>query len=152
MMKKILLFLIASAGVLHSQTCINIWSDGKVTSIPIQEIQKLTFTDIQSAVQENEDIATVIKSFKLLQNYPNPFNPTTIIEYEIPEKGSVDVNIFSINGQLVKTFHNNYSSAGAYHVVWNGKNDADQTVTSGLYIYRVCFENSIVSKSMIFIK
>lgn len=152
MKKTIFLLVLLSSGVLYSQTYyINVWSNGKATSIPIQDIQKLTFANLDN-VENAEEVTTVIKAFKLLQNYPNPFNPDTKIEYQIPEQGSVTVNIFSINGQLVKTFENTHASSGAYIVTWDGTNNEGLSVASGLYIYRVKYANSVVAKKMLFVK
>ncbi len=123
---------------------------GSTTSIPVQDIQKLTFsgpTDVG-----NQRLPTVIKTFALLQNYPNPFNPNTTIEYELPKSGNVEVKVFSINGQLVKTLESTRQVQGMHSVVWDGKNNNGQTVASGLYIYQVAFENSMLAKKMLFIK
>jgi flagellar hook assembly protein FlgD len=151
-MKRLVLLFFLCTGTLYSQTYyMNVWSHGKVTSIPIQEIQKFVFSNISNAVG-NEEVTTVIKSFKLLQNFPNPFNPSTTIEYQIPAVGVVEIKIFSVNGQLVKTFLATHASSGSYTVTWDGKNETGQFVTSGLYIYQVSFSNSVVAKKMMFVK
>jgi len=128
-----------------------IWSNGVATTIPVQEIKKITFTDISSAAGQ-EEIKTVIKTFNLLQNYPNPFNPTTTIEYQIPTEGDVEIKIFSIDGQLVRLFESAHNSPGSYTVVWDSKNNAGQPVASGLYIYRVKYQNTVLAKKMLFVK
>ncbi|MCA9731127.1 T9SS type A sorting domain-containing protein [candidate division KSB1 bacterium] len=152
MKKTLILFALLSIGSIYAQTYyINIWSKGKATSIPVQEIQKINFKNIASAVG-NAEITTVIKSFRLLQNYPNPFNPTTTIEYELPQPGEVTVHIFSTNGRLVKSFQHAYASPGSYSVVWDGKNKSGETVASGLYVYQVTFANSVISKKMLMVK
>ncbi len=151
-MKRIAILFFMCLCTVYSQTYyMNVWIDGNVTSIPIRDIQKLTFSNISSAVG-NVDVKTVIKSFKLLQNYPNPFNPSTTIEYQIPKGGNVDIKIFSIDGQLVKTFENFYQSSGSYNVIWDGRNNGGQSVASGLYIYRVVFDNLVLAKKMLFVK
>lgn len=151
-MKRIAILFFICIGTIYSQTYyLNVWSKGSVTSIPVQDIKKLTFADLSSAVG-NGEIKTVIKSFKLLQNYPNPFNPSTIIEYQIPKEGNVEIKIFSIDGRLVKIFDNTHSASGLYTVMWDARNDAGHTVASGLYIYRVTFQNSVLAKKMLFVK
>ncbi|MFH1212985.1 MAG: T9SS type A sorting domain-containing protein [Candidatus Neomarinimicrobiota bacterium] len=129
----------------------NIWSNGKATSIPIQDIRKFTFSNLSNTI-EDETTTTVIKSFRLLQNYPNPFNPSTTIEYQIPAEGRVEIKIFNINGQLIKTFENTHASSGNYTIIWDGKNDTGQTVVSGFYLYQVSFANSVTAKKMLFLK
>src|SRR5271169_127603 len=124
---------------------------GGSTSFPIQDIQKLTFSGTITGVG-NERLSTVIKTFALLQNYPNPFNPTTTIEYQLPKTGDVEIKIFNINGQLVKTLESSHQVIGVHSVVWDGRNNRGQTVASGSYIYQIAFENSLIAKKMLFIK
>lgn len=151
-MKRFVFLFFLCISTIYSQTYyLNVWSHGNVTSIPIQEIQKIVFANTSSAAG-NEAVTTIIKSFKLLQNYPNPFNPGTTIEYQIPTEGVVEVKIFSVNGQLVRTFSNMYTAAGSYTVTWDGKNEAGQSVTSGLYLYQVSFSNSVIAKKMMIVK
>jgi hypothetical protein len=123
---------------------------GSTTSIPVQDIQKLTFSGTTDV--GNERIANVIKTFTLLQNYPNPFNPTTTIEYQLPKSGNVEIKIFNLNGELVRTLEATHQIQGMHKVVWDGRNGTGQTVASGLYIYQVTFENSMLAKKMLFLK
>lgn len=152
-MKRLAILLILCVCSVYSQTYyMNVrMKGGGTTSIPIQDIQKLTFSGISTAVG-NERLATVIKTFALLQNHPNPFNPSTTIEYQLPKTGNVEIKIFSINGQLVKTLESTHQVTGTHAVVWDGKNNGGQTVASGLYVYQVAFENSMLAKKMLFIK
>ena len=152
-MKKITLILfLLCTGALYSQTYyLTVWSNGNATVIPVADIQKLAFSNF-SSVDGDKEINTVIKTFKLLQNYPNPFNPSTTIEYQIPEKGNVQIKIFNINGQLVKSFENTHAAQGAYTITWNGDNDSGQPVATGLYIYQVSFKSSLITKKMLFVK
>ena len=75
--------------------------------------------------------------FRIYQNYPNPFNPSTTIAYSLPEKSSVEIKIFNIQGREIKSFIVGAQSAGYQRVVWNGTNDRGSTISSGVYIYRV---------------
>ncbi len=151
-MRRIVVLFFLCIGTMYSQTYyMKIWSNGVATTIPVQEIKKITFTDISSAAGQDE-IKTVIKTFNLLQNYPNPFNPTTTIEYQIPTEGDVEIKIFSIDGQLVRLFESTHNSPGSYTVVWDSKNNTGQPVASGLYIYRVKYQNTVLAKKMLFVK
>jgi flagellar hook assembly protein FlgD len=151
-MKRIaLLFLLITISVYSQTYYLNVWSKGKLTSIPVSEIKKLTFLNSTGAenISNEKDI---IKTFELFQNYPNPFNPSTKIEYQISGAGQVQVHIFNINGELVKTLANTYQSAGKYSMTWNGMDNNHRLVASGIYIYRVVCGNSILSKKMLLIK
>lgn len=80
---------------------------------------------------------TLLSTFKLYENYPNPFNPNTTIAYSLPERSSVVVTIFDIQGRQIKSYTFSAQSAGYQRVVWNGTNDWGNSISSGVYVYRV---------------
>lgn len=84
-----------------------------------------------------ENLTEVPTSYRLLNNYPNPFNPTTTIEFDIPQSENVSLNIFNINGELVRTLAGEKLQAGHYIKVWDGINDKGNQVSSGIYIYKL---------------
>ncbi len=89
--------------------------------------------EIAVPVTDVERISNVLPtSFSLKQNYPNPFNPTTNIEYSIPIKGVVKLQIFDILGRSIATLVNTTQEAGVYHTTWDGK-----AVASGVYFYKL---------------
>jgi len=89
----------------------------------------------------------------LSQNYPNPFNPSTTIQFSLPTQTSVRLDIYNMLGQRVKTLvADEMLQAGNYDVVWNGTNDQNITVPSGMYIYRITAGNFVDSKRMMFLK
>jgi hypothetical protein len=84
---------------------------------------------------------------ELSQNYPNPFNSNTIISFSIPQAGRVRMEIYDIGGRLVKHLTDMDFTAGANQVIWNGTNDNETEVASGLYFYKFeCEEYSKVSQ------
>jgi PKD repeat protein len=68
---------------------------------------------------------------------PNPFKPETNISYAVHDSGPVSIRIFSVNGQLVRSLREEYTTPGAYEVRWNGKDDAGRTAPSGIYFVSV---------------
>jgi hypothetical protein len=74
-------------------------------------------------------------SFCLGQNYPNPFNPQTTINYGLSTRGNVSLRIYSITGELIKTLVNDEHDTGYYSVLWNGKDEYNNDVPSGIYFY-----------------
>jgi hypothetical protein len=72
------------------------------------------------------------KNFRLNQNYPNPFNPSTLIKYQLPERGLVILKIFNSLGQEVAELVNETKPAGTYEVDFNATD-----LTSGVYIYQL---------------
>ncbi len=91
-------------------------------------------------------------AFSLSQNYPNPFNPTTTIQFQIPKLSDVVLKIYSSTGELVKILVDQPLSPGQHHVVWNGKNQFDQNVASGVYIYQLKSDQLAETKQMILMK
>ena len=93
-----------------------------------------------------------IKDFRLFQNFPNPFNPATTISYHLPKDAKVNLQIYNLLGQEVRTLVNQTQTAGDNLVVWDGKDDSGQIVNSGLYIYRLETENTAIHRKMLFLK
>jgi hypothetical protein len=71
--------------------------------------------------------------FELAQNYPNPFNPSTKVSYQLPVTTEVNLSIYNILGQKVSTLVSNMQEAGYYQLEWDGLNQLDQQVSSGIY-------------------
>ncbi len=72
--------------------------------------------------------------FGLLQNYPNPFNPATNITFLLPTPGTVDLGIYNITGQLVRTLQHANLPSGQHTLTWHGDSNTGARVTSGVYI------------------
>ena len=84
-----------------------------------------------------DDQAALPTAFELSQNYPNPFNPTTMIEYSVPEAAEVQVGIYNLLGQQVRTLASGEHQPGFYSALWNGLDENGIRVESGVYIYRM---------------
>jgi hypothetical protein len=88
--------------------------------------------------------------FQLFQNYPNPFNPNTTISFNLNKVGQVDLAIYNMLGQKVRTLvFDFYSSTGPHSAVWDGLDDNGIHVGSGIYIYRLRSNGRIASKKML---
>jgi len=98
------------------------------------------------------EVAAVPTAFALDQNYPNPFNPTTTIRYAIPSNANVNLVIYNIQGQKIRTLVSSEQKAGYYQVVWDGRNEMGQTVSSGLYLYRVQAGSFVATQKMLMLK
>ncbi|UCE07258.1 MAG: T9SS type A sorting domain-containing protein, partial [bacterium] len=76
-------------------------------------------------------------NFHLAQNYPNPFNLGTQIQYQLPQTTRVNLKIFNILGQEIKTLVHEEQETGYYKIQWNGKDDYNRDVGTGIYILRM---------------
>ncbi len=91
--------------------------------------------------------------FSLEQNYPNPFNPVTTIYYSLPKTSDVTIAVFNMLGQKVKTLIDaKDQKAGVYNVVWNGKDQFENQVSSGIYFYCIRADNFTRTKKMILLR
>jgi hypothetical protein len=91
-------------------------------------------------------------TFELSQNYPNPFNPSTTIAYDLPAAASVQIQIYNVAGQKVRTLIDRAESAGNHTVEWDGCDDYGGRVSSGVYLYRLTAGETVLSRKMMLLK
>jgi hypothetical protein len=89
---------------------------------------------------------------QLGSNYPNPFNPTTTISFSNPEESKIEITIYNSKGQKIKTLVNEVLSAGEHTVMWDGTDNRDTSVSSGIYFYKMKTYNYTSIKKMILLK
>ena len=83
-------------------------------------------------------IETRPEVYALENNYPNPFNPETTIKYQLPDAGEVTLEVYNMLGQVVRTLvEREFQSAGRYNYKWDATNDSGQSLSSGVYFYRI---------------
>ncbi len=86
-----------------------------------------------------------------LSNYPNPFNPSTTISFSVPVESNIELSIYNIKGQRIKSLANESFESGNYSIVWNGDDDLGNSVSSGIYLYnlKVDGKNEAVKKCLL---
>jgi N-acetylmuramoyl-L-alanine amidase len=95
------------------------------------------FGHYTDAPEELTDGSVTPGYFQLWQNYPNPFNPVTTIRYYIPPVGVVDLAIYNVMGQRVRTLTNEPQTPGEHIAVWDGRDDHSAPAASGVYFCRL---------------
>ncbi len=85
-------------------------------------------------------------------SHPNPFNPDVTISYTLQDAAQVQVQIYDLQGQLVRTVKNGHQNAGSYEVVWNGLNANGKKVSSGTYFYQINAGDQTLTKQIIMAK
>ena len=90
--------------------------------------------------------------FLLHQNYPNPFNPTTTISFSILEESKIELSIYNINGQKIKSLLNDQIVAGEHSIVWTGVDFTGKKVSSGIYFYKLITPSATHTKKMLLLK
>jgi hypothetical protein len=88
----------------------------------------------------------------LSQNYPNPCNPSTTIQYELPIMANIELIIYNALGQKVRTLVNEIQNAGSKSIDWNGTDNFDIVVDSGIYFYTLQVGNERQTRKMLLIK
>ncbi|MEE2708206.1 MAG: S8 family serine peptidase, partial [Gemmatimonadota bacterium] len=123
-----------------------VWQAGQLLDIEIANTTDRTALQLEitgespqsTTLRAASTAATdVPQSFSLTQSYPNPFNPTTTISYAIPKAVHVELSIYNILGQKVAILVNEPQQPGRYEVQWSGRNTANASVASGIYLYRL---------------
>jgi len=87
------------------------------------------------------------RGFELSQNYPNPFNPSTVIQFTLPRRSEVQLEVFNVLGQRVVTLEEGELEAGPHQVVFDGAN-----LASGVYLYRLKTADQVATKKMVLLK
>ena len=99
------------------------------------------------AIKENLD-----EIMSLGSNYPNPFRNQTSIDYIIKKPGRVRIDIFNLNGQLVRNLVDTELPSGSYTSTWDGTGDNGANLNNGFFIYRMSMGGRTVSERMIMLK
>jgi hypothetical protein len=108
---------------------------------------------IQPAVTSIAAEPALPTEFSLAQNYPNPFNPSTKIQYALPKPTEVRLTIFNAFGQKVRTLiDGEKKEPGTFAVEWDGRNDAGQSVATGVYFYKLTTKDYVRTLKMLLVK
>jgi len=98
------------------------------------------------------DITVAQRETKLIGNYPNPFNPETTIAFTLASAGNVEIEIYNIKGHKVKNLLGEHRNAGNHQIIWDGTDDRNCIVGSGVYFYRLKSNGNISTKKMLLLK
>ena len=105
-----------------------------------------------TSIDEGAYPGIVPSAYGLEQNIPNPFDKHTLIHYSLPVKSDVTLMVYNVRGELVRTLQSGQQKAGKYAVEWNGLNDDQLPVSSGIYFYRLQTENYVETMKMFMLK
>ena len=98
-----------------------------------------------------------IKRTSILQNYPNPFNPETWIPYRLATAANVEISIYGIAGNYVRTLQLGHKARGEYTLkdeaaFWDGRNETGERVSSGIYFYRLSAGDYSATRRMVIVE
>ena len=124
-------------------------TDGQDTTLATNGPRYL-MVDATTVGVEDED--GLPNQFALEQNYPNPFNPVTTVEYALPKRTTVDITVYDILGNKVRTLVSGTKKAGHHSIQWHGRNDHGQQVSTGVYWYRMQTPEYQTVRKMVYMK
>ena len=102
----------------------------------LADIAFLSATPQVSAVLENQT-GNLPAEFELLQNFPNPFNASTVIRLTLPAPTIFDLAVYSLTGQRLATLAAGHRDAGSHAIVWDGVDEENRELASGVYLYQL---------------
>jgi hypothetical protein len=94
-------------------------------------------------------ISPKLKVFSLFQNNPNPFTQQTSIQFQVPNKSHVHLDLFDVTGRLVKSLVNEKLESGIHQSKWDGKDKYGKRISSGIYFYRLTASEKTATRKMI---
>jgi hypothetical protein len=118
--------------------------------VPFKLNDSLATDTVITAIDEL--IAMIPEKLYLKSNYPNPFNPSTTIQFGLPAAGNVRIVIYDMLGREVAEITNMQYAAGNYAVRWDGKNNSNEAVSSGMYVYKLISGQNVINRKMLLIR
>ncbi len=108
------------------------------------------YGDFVTGIDDETDSAPF--AFELLGNYPNPFNANTIIKFTLPAPEKAELAVYDLLGRRIRTLISGSLDAGQHEMLWNGRDDVDNSVASGVYFYNLKFGEQSISRRMVMLK
>jgi len=97
-------------------------------------------------------IAVAKNNATLLSNYPNPVSNSTTISFSLPQSQKVSIQIFDMNGRLIKVLADAQMQAGTYQLIWNAKDERGTNVVTGIYLLKMQAANYVETKKISVVK
>ncbi len=114
-------------------------------------VDNFKFYSVGGSVSNDDNTAPVART-GLIGNYPNPFNPSTTIAFSMKESAPVRIDVYNMKGQLVKTLVDEIRPAGNHTVFWNGMDNNNRSISSGVYFYKMTTGKFTSTRKMILLK
>ena len=139
--------------VIKNNSGLDLYTDRKLTLIGFNDINSndaiVLPIEIEGLKIRNDFLPD---GFTLYSNYPNPFNPSTTISYSIPDDNLVKIRIINILGKQIKILTNSYQTEGTHSIIWDGKNEHDMQMSSGIYFVFLEVGEERLSQKIILVK
>ncbi len=118
----------------------------------LDEVRLVAAVPLTPTIVEEERTASLPHSFSLAQNFPNPFNSSTVIRFELPESGEVELAVFNLAGQQVAALVQGPREAGNYTLRWDGRDERGKELASGVYLYRLRVGERVDTRKLVLVR
>ena len=143
---------ISGSGLLASLHFVKLSKENSLVTVAYEMWDREAELLVQDSYQTEVHALRIPGEFALLQNYPNPFNGDTVIRFQLPQAARVQMYVFNIRGQRVATLVDDDMDPGYHKITWNGRNDDNRKVASGIYIYLIQANRNRASQKLTIIK
>ena len=118
------------------------------------ELEETTLNGGTTSVEIVDDPTTFVlpDDYTLWQNWPNPFNPETQIRYSLPQESFVELIVYDLIGQTVRTLVFDYQQRGSYTLTWDGRDHSGYAAAAGIYLYSLRVGDVIQTRKMALIR
>jgi hypothetical protein len=141
----------------------SLWNWNNAAEFNYRHLDQTYGTDYMSMISEYLTGATgivpstnptqpITRGYHLFQNYPNPCNPQTTIRYRLPVPCDVEVAIYNVVGQRIRTLVHEYQSAGEFKIRWDATNDRGDDVSTGIYLCSLRTTGFLLTRKIMLIK
>ena len=128
-------------------------SDVMGTDVFLQSLQVIAADgSLYRADLANVHVTLVPQEYSLSEPFPNPFNPAVQIDYALPHAGEVEIVVYNILGQKVRTLLSDWQEAGFQRIAWHGLDDANRQMASGVYLIRVTTSGLLRTRKVMLIR
>lgn len=116
----------------------------------------LSYNSIQSLIdfstQNETETLKIPENFLLSQNFPNPFNNQTLLKYEVPFLTGIKIELYNVLGEKIKSLYEGEKNAGIYFVSWDGTDNNNSLVGSGVYFVKFSADEFSDTKKIVLLK
>ena len=120
--------------------------------LTVAHFADIGWLDGPTGINDNPVADSRLRGVKLLPNYPNPFNPRTAIRYSVSGTQDIRLEIFDVQGRLVRTLVNGVASPGTHETAWDGRDNRGAGVGSGVYFVRLAGAGEVTTRKIVLVK
>ena len=123
--------------------------DVRIYNTVLSETDIRVLAGLGTAVEDPGSPEDLPPATTLYANYPNPFRDYTVLRYDLNRAGPVDILVFNLLGQKVRTLYSGTELPGRKHITWDGRDDNGNRVASGIYLVQLRLSNQRLHRKLL---